>query len=75
MNGNKGLKYCEDVTKPKRRPTRTMTVGRVKIGSAHPIAKQTMTTTITRDVESSVNQILKIAKEGADLARLTVQGN
>ena len=68
------LKYCEDVTRPKRRPTRTVTVGPVKIGSSHPIAKQTMTTTITRDVESSVNQILKIAKEGADLARLTVQG-
>eukprot|EP00597_Dinobryon_sp_UTEXLB2267_P015824 CAMPEP_0170117650 /NCGR_PEP_ID=MMETSP0020_2-20130122/13139_1 /TAXON_ID=98059 /ORGANISM="Dinobryon sp., Strain UTEXLB2267" /LENGTH=667 /DNA_ID=CAMNT_0010346295 /DNA_START=244 /DNA_END=2250 /DNA_ORIENTATION=+ len=33
-----------------------------------------MTTTVTRDVNSSVDQILKIAKEGADLVRLTVQG-
>lgn len=68
-------------------------VGKVPIGSEHPIAKQTMTTTVTRDVESSVNQasfisstkvkfvsykllfqILKIAAEGGDLVRLTVQG-
>lgn len=67
-------KYCEDTTHPKRRPTRTCQIGKVPIGSKHPVAKQTMTTTITRDVESSVAQILKIAKEGADLARLTVQG-
>ena len=67
-------KYCEDVHRPKRRPTRTCTVGDVQIGSKHPIAKQTMTTTNTRDVEKSVEQIIKIAKEGAQLARLTVQG-
>jgi (E)-4-hydroxy-3-methylbut-2-enyl-diphosphate synthase len=67
-------KYCEDTTRPRRRPTRTCQVGKVPIGSKHPVAKQTMTTTVTRDVDSSVEQILKIAKEGADLARLTVQG-
>jgi len=67
-------KYCEDTTQARRRPTRTVQVGKVSIGSAHPVAKQTMTTTVTRDVESSVSQILKIAEQGADLARLTVQG-
>eukprot|EP01038_Epipyxis_sp_PR26KG_P007665 gene7665-10429_t len=68
------MKYCEDVTRTIRRPTRTVTVGKVPIGSAHPIAKQTMTTTVTRDVDSSVDQVLRIEKEGADLVRLTVQG-
>eukprot|EP01036_Dinobryon_divergens_P022297 gene22297-30540_t len=68
------VKYCENVYRTNRRPTRTITVGKVPIGSEHPIAKQTMTTTVTRDVESSVNQILKIAAEGGDLVRLTVQG-
>lgn len=67
-------KYCEDVTRPRRRPTRTCQVGKVPIGSKHPVAKQTMTTTVTRDVDASVAQIIKIANEGADLARLTVQG-
>ena len=67
-------KYCEDVTRPRRRPTRTCQVGPTPIGSKHPIAKQTMATTNTRDVDASVAQVLKIAKEGAQLARLTVQG-
>jgi 4-hydroxy-3-methylbut-2-en-1-yl diphosphate synthase IspG/GcpE len=34
-----------------------MTVGNVKIGSAHPIARQTMTTSNTRDVQQSVDQV------------------
>ena len=67
-------KYCQDVTRATRRPTRTITVGKVPIGSEHPVAKQTMATTVTRDVEASVDQVIKIAKEGADLVRLTVQG-
>lgn len=70
----KTLKYCEDVTQPCRRPTSTVTVGQVKIGSDYRVAKQTMATTITKDVEASVAQVLKIEKEGADLVRLTVQG-
>jgi hypothetical protein len=36
----------------------TVTVGKVLLGSAHPVAKQTMTTTNTRDVEASVAQVL-----------------
>jgi len=71
---DKALKYCEDVTKAIRRPTRTIMVGKVPIGSEHPVAKQTMCTTSTRDVEASVAQILRIAEEGAELVRLTVQG-
>lgn len=67
-------KYCEDVTRPKRRPTRTIHVGQLPLGSAHKVAKQTMTTTVTKDVEASVNQIIKIQKQGGDLVRLTVQG-
>jgi (E)-4-hydroxy-3-methylbut-2-enyl-diphosphate synthase len=51
-----------------------VTVGKVSIGSNHPIAKQTMTTTITKDVEASIAQTLRIVAEGGDLVRLTVQG-
>mmetsp|Transcript_33568 Transcript_33568/g.73983 ORF Transcript_33568/g.73983 Transcript_33568/m.73983 type:complete len:736 (+) Transcript_33568:90-2297(+) len=67
-------KYCEDTTRPVRRPARTVTVGRTLLGSAHKVAKQTMTTTITRDVDASVAQIMKIASMGGELVRLTVQG-
>ena len=66
--------YCVDTTRTVRRKTRTVWVGPVPIGSEHPIAKQTMTTTDTRDVEASVAQIKKCADAGADIVRLTVQG-
>jgi 4-hydroxy-3-methylbut-2-en-1-yl diphosphate synthase IspG/GcpE len=36
---------------------RTITVGKVLIGSDHPVAKQTMATTVTKDVEASVAQV------------------
>ena len=67
-------KYCIDTSRTVRRKTRTVWVGPVPIGSEHPIAKQTMTTTDTKDVEASVAQIKKCADAGADIVRLTVQG-
>jgi len=67
--------YCPDVTRTIRRKTRTVTVGNVKIGSEHPIALQTMTTTDTRDVAKTVEQVMRCADAGADLVRITVQGS
>ncbi len=67
-------KYCEDTTRTMRRTSSTVTVGKVKIGSEHPVVRQTMATTSTHDVEASVAQIERIAKEGGQMARLTVQG-
>ena len=32
-------------------------MGKVPIGSEHPVAKQTMCTTVTRDVDASVAQV------------------
>ena len=58
-------KYCEDTTRTIRRSSSTVTVGKVKIGSEHPVVRQTMATTSTDDVEASVAQIERIAKEGA----------
>ncbi len=49
-------------------------MGKTKIGASVPVVKQTMCTTDTADVEASVEQIMKVHKEGAALARLTVQG-
>ena len=50
-------KYCESIYQSTRRPTRTVWVGKVPVGSEHPIALQTMTTTDTRDVEKTVEQV------------------
>lgn len=49
-------------------------IGNVKVGSAHRIALQTMTTTDTRNVEATVEQVKRCADAGADIVRLTVQG-
>merc|ERR1719160_1267681 len=66
--------YCVDTTRTVRRKTRTVWVGPVPIGSEHPIAKQTMTTTDTKNVDATVEQVMKCADAGADLVRITVQG-
>ena len=40
-------KYCESIYQTIRRPTRTIQIGKVETGSAHPVRLQTMTTTGT----------------------------
>ena len=50
-------KYCEQIYRTVRRPTRTVSIGKVLVGSQHPIALQTMTTTDTRDVMGTVTQV------------------
>lgn len=67
-------KYCESSYQTRRRPTRTVTIGNVKVGSEHRIALQTMTTTDTRNVQATVDQVKKCADAGADIVRITVQG-
>jgi (E)-4-hydroxy-3-methylbut-2-enyl-diphosphate synthase len=49
-------------------------IGNVKVGSEHPIALQTMTTTDTRDIAATVEQVKRCADAGADMVRITVQG-
>eukprot|EP00249_Psilotum_nudum_P019451 c27258_g1_i2 orf=440-2713(+) len=66
--------YCSSVHKTVRRKTSTVMVGNVAIGSEHPIRVQTMTTTDTKDVRGTVEQVMRVADRGADLVRITVQG-
>ncbi|KAE9616675.1 putative (E)-4-hydroxy-3-methylbut-2-enyl-diphosphate synthase (ferredoxin) [Lupinus albus] len=67
-------KYCESLHKTVRRKTRTVMVGNVALGSEHPIRVQTMTTTDTKNVAATVEQVMKIADKGTDIVRITVQG-
>ena len=55
-------------------PPPLLQIGPVKVGSEHPIALQTMTTTDTRDVEATVEQVKRCADAGASIVRITVQG-
>lgn len=50
-------KYCESLHKTVRRKTRTVMVGNVALGSEHPIRIQTMTTSDTKDVAKTVEEV------------------
>ena len=55
----------------KRRKTKVIKVGNVKIGGDNPISIQSMTNTLTTDVKATIKQINKIAEEGADIVRVS----
>ena len=58
----------------KRRPTITVNIGNTPLGSNFPVRVQSMTNTSTNDLDSSVDQCLRIAAAGAHYVRLTAQG-
>ena len=66
--------YCKSLNGVERRKTRTCQAGPVKFGSEHPIVRQTMATTLTSDVQATVDQTIRCADEGFDLVRVTVVG-
>ena len=53
----------------KRKMTREVRVGDVKIGGNNPISVQSMTNTDTRDVEKTVAQIKRLEEVGCDIVR------
>jgi len=55
-----------------RRQTRQVRVGDVMIGGNAPIAVQSMTTTYTRDVKSTVEQIHRLEDVGCEIVRVAV---
>ena len=54
-----------------RRKTKVINIGKVKIGGDNPISVQSMTNTLTTNVEATINQINEIYEEGADLVRVS----
>ena len=55
----------------KRRKTKEIDVGKVKVGGKNPISVQSMTNTLTTDIKGTINQINEIHNEGADLVRVS----
>src|SRR6187397_1981424 len=53
-----------------RRKTRQIQVGSVGVGSDHPISVQSMTTTLTSDVNSTLQQIAELTAAGCDIVRV-----
>jgi (E)-4-hydroxy-3-methylbut-2-enyl-diphosphate synthase len=53
-----------------RRVTRQLRVGPVGVGSEHPISVQSMTTTLTADVNATLQQIAQLTAAGCDIVRV-----
>ena len=55
----------------KRRKTREIYVGKIKVGADNPISVQSMTNTLTTDIKATIKQINEITAEGADIVRVS----
>ncbi len=55
----------------KRKKTKVIKVGHVKVGGDNPISVQSMTNTLTTDINETIKQINVIDEEGADLVRVS----
>lgn len=58
--------------RPVRRPTVSVDVGGVLVGSAHPVVVQSMTNTDTADPDATALQVARLAHAGSQLVRVTV---
>jgi (E)-4-hydroxy-3-methylbut-2-enyl-diphosphate synthase len=63
------------MSSPVRRPTSTVFVGGVPVGSAHPIVVQSMTNTDTADADATAIQVAQLAHAGSELVRITVNND
>ena len=55
----------------KRKKTKEISVGKVKVGGSNPISVQSMTNTLTTDIHATIRQINEIHSEGADIVRVS----
>ncbi|MBA4505480.1 flavodoxin-dependent (E)-4-hydroxy-3-methylbut-2-enyl-diphosphate synthase [Corynebacterium sanguinis] len=65
-----GLPEGPPPTLAPRRKTRQLMVGKVGVGSDHPITVQSMTTTKTHDINATLQQIAQLATSGCDIVRV-----
>lgn len=56
----------------RRKKTRSIYVGNVKIGGGAPVVVQSMTCTDTRDITSTVEQIKRLENAGCEIVRVAV---
>jgi (E)-4-hydroxy-3-methylbut-2-enyl-diphosphate synthase len=55
-----------------RRPTRKIKVGKVEVGGDAPVSVQSMTTTLTSDINATLQQIAELTATGCDIVRVAV---
>jgi len=66
--------YIKDITRYERQKTWEVKIGDVGVGGNNPIRIQSMTDTPTKETEPTVEQIIALARKGADYVRCTVKG-
>ena len=66
MNG-----YCASRLVSKRRVTREVNVGNIGVGAKNPIRIQSMTTTLTTDIDATVKQSRALVEAGCEIVRIT----
>ena len=55
----------------KRKITKEIQVGNVKVGGEAPISVQSMTNTLTTDIKATIKQIYSLEEAGADIVRVS----
>ena len=63
--------FCADPFKSRRRLTREVRVGKVGVGSHHPVRVQSMITCDTMDTEACIRQTMDLAAVGCEIVRIT----
>jgi (E)-4-hydroxy-3-methylbut-2-enyl-diphosphate synthase len=58
-----------------RRKTRQLDVGGVGVGSESPVSVQSMTTTVTADINATLQQIAELTASGCQIVRVAVPTN
>ncbi|MFS7878487.1 flavodoxin-dependent (E)-4-hydroxy-3-methylbut-2-enyl-diphosphate synthase [Streptomyces asiaticus] len=70
MTVDLGLPAAPPPVLGKRRVTRQLRVGAVGVGSDFPVSVQSMTTTVTADVNATLQQIAELTATGCDIVRV-----
>jgi 1-hydroxy-2-methyl-2-(E)-butenyl 4-diphosphate synthase len=65
------LPYVLDLFSYRRRRTREVMVGDVGVGGDNPIRIQSMTTTLTKDIDATVAQTERLVRAGCEIVRIT----
>ena len=72
MTVNLGLPAAPPPVLAPRRPSRQIRVGSVLVGGDAPISVQSMTTTLTSDINATLQQIAELTATGCDIVRVAV---
>lgn len=72
MTVNLGIPQSPPPALAQRKPTRALNVGGVPVGGGAPVSVQSMTTTVTADVNATLQQIAELTAAGCQIVRVAV---